>query len=1308
MSDKRIKALAIKVHPKTEPNGVEFEWDKIPQLEVFTKNIIIPEIAVDQDGNSAVNIGTIVSGIPSVFGRANLFKNALDNIQDKDAEATGLMLFYKSLLSEWKGFISCIALNYKDIESNRIHLSYSDGKGLSTTANIYEPTGAFGNMLFERQPLWCDQSLANNADKIPFIDVLSFKGNVVGGSSPDSFLFTSVSYSINEKLPFVNRQTGKFIDPLQSDLNPQELITIYGYAKHILGNIEKFRLNYANLEEFIRPEYGNISTCIQDWMNDMVVYQQAKGYLKLDQSTPPEVGPLFDYPFGILFNYSTELFGSEGIIYNENYNENDAKDKRIKFDPKDLLLPDTTEIAEIDLGKDSLITKNYLKSMPILLLAAETKGHPNEYAYFTLPLTPLALNVFGATLDALLGLSDSSNVKSRLTGIYDVNNNDGACLTVRLILYTQNGSEIVKEVLYKVTADSIKAKDILMWPNFISKQWNRYFIYSEIPHNDAKFQATPFVGNVDDDFFRIALDDKGVPLYLAKDGKATIIPEKYGNIKAQLHITSNNAVADNKYKYEIYESNKPFKGVKFAYGGVDCGFGIIRYDGSGNTQSLPVNMLNSTKTLSNAYLGIDFGSTNSSIAYYSASEKKVCESLKLTNKRVSLLSSDAKNNDKQPAREDEIFFFQNDEILTNAIKSVLTIHDPRRIVNDSKLEKESLISQAVKGGFPCFEKNLPIEIAEDNRYILGYKHGVGRAELVYNMKWSTQAIDKSYKTAYLSSLLLHVYAQLFIEGHEPKTLKWSYPSSMGKDLLIEYTVIWNSLKEISPIVGGVNLEVYPPSDLSSIDDTTGTSAWGSSADDSSFGVNVSDTSAPMATAGYEAVTSDAWGATIVAPAAGSGWGSPSAQKPKAVHIATETPPLRFDFRTLSDKESLSEASAVANYLLRPNGGHNVNPGELLLCFDIGGSTTDITALCQMNGGKAMIKQNSIRFAAERVAQATRFSPNFKNVLLKMCERKSISIEGLNAGTYKFSENTAPYYFEQVVDRLEAADFDTFYLLIAAECKEMMSVNLYVTGLIMFYAGQLVHKLRNEIVKSEDTPTEDKTRLPQIIIAFAGKGSRIFDWFRAVNPTAADDYYTKMFIRGMGGETIARQTIRPINYPSRIIDINSQRSINNADVKYEVSKGLAIPTDITEILVPKHKQAIEIIGEENFCIVTPDGQHKYLEATNSITSEMMEHIGTHFICLPPVGKPHCPRFMDFADLFYKVASSMFGLKMNAADFMAGFQDMKIENYIKGEPDFINAQKRKRDDQKQFDYVAPIIILEGMKFFEKHLLKGIQKQ
>ncbi|MVT12051.1 hypothetical protein [Chitinophaga tropicalis] len=1270
MSNK-IKALTIKVHPKTELQGVQFAWDKIPQLEVFTRNIIIPEIAVEQDGGAAVNIGTLVSGIPTVFARATLFENALNNIIDKDAEASGLMLFYKSLVSEWKGFISCLALNYKDIEVNRVPLVYSDGKKLNDTENIYEPTGAFGNALFERQPLWCDQSLADNAEKVPFIDVISFKGNVVGGTSPDCFLFTSVSYNIKGKYPFINIQSGRFVDPLKSDLRPEELKIIYGYARHILENIQQFKQHFSNLPADLRPSYENISACLQDWIKDMVKYQEQRNFARLDNHNPPEVGSLFTPPFSKLFNYSTLLFGSEGIITQEASSE-----FSIPFDPKDLLLNDSTEIAQIDFGKEGAETKHFLTNKPILLLAAETKGQPDSYAYFALPLTPLALNVFGANLDALTGLSPTSNVKSRITALYDPNDKDGEKLIIHLKLFTDTGNEIIKQVVYKVTQESIMGKDILLWPNYISKQWNRYFLFSEIPHNDAKFQATPFIGNVNDDFFRIALDEKGLPLYLAEKGRALSIP----GIKVQLHVASNNAVADNKYKYEIYESNQPFKGIKFSHAGVDCGFGIIRYKSFGNDPAFPWNMLNTTRTLSPAFLGVDFGSTNSSIAYYSDSDKMIREDLKLTNKRISLLSTDLKNNDERPAVEDEIFFFQNDEILSNSIKSVLTVHDPRRIVNEKSGQSDFLLAQAVKGGFPCFEKNLPIDSALDNRYFLAYNR-VGKAELVYNMKWSTQRIDKSYKTAYLSTLMLHVYAQLFVENHEPHTLKWSYPSSMGKDLLSEYRAIWDSLVDISPINNGVTLKTYPPSDLSDIGDVQG-STWSG-----------------------DSHTASGWGI-----ADENGWGSEvDTRKKEIVEIPFDTEPIRFDFRQLGNKESLSEACAVANYLVRPNGGYSLNPGELVLCFDIGGSTTDITALCQMSGGKAMIKQNSIRFAAERMAHATRYSPNFRTVLLKMCERKGISIQGLNKGENKFSENTAPYYFEQVLDRLEHTDFNTFYLLIAAECKEMMSVNLYITGLIMFYAGQLVHKLRTEILRSEDAPPAVKNTPPKIRIAFAGKGARIFDWFNAVDASAANTYYTQMFIRGIGGEAVARKTIMPFNQsPLKIIDINSQKGDNHTDVKYEVSKGLAIPTDITKILVPTNKQAIEILGEDHFCIVMPDGEFKYLESTNSITPEMLEHIGDYFINYPPQGSQPCPRFMDFADLFYKVASSMFGLKMSSADFMAGFHDMNIENYIKGIPEFIEAKKRKLDEQKKFDYVAPVIILEGMKFFEKHLLKGIKIQ
>ena len=332
-------------------------------------------------------------------------------------------------------------------------------------------------------------------------------------------------------------------------------------------------------------------------------------------------------------------------------------------------------------------------------------------------------------------------------------------------------------------------------------------------------------------------------------------------------------------------------------------------------------MLSVTKDLKGAKLGVDFGSTNSSIAYYSEGDNKICDNIILENRRVSLLSDDAKNNNERPAVEDEIFFFQNDKIITNSIKSVLTIHDPRRLVNENNISPDSLASQAVKGGFPCFEKNLPIENAQNNRYILGYNR-VGKAELVYNMKWSTQSIDKSYKTAYLSSLLLHVYAQLFIENHVPKTLKWSYPSSMGKDLLTSYQGIWDSLKEISPIISnGNSLKICPPSDLSDIGDTSSGSTWN---------MEGNSNSSETANSGWGSFDNNSsWGSEPTPLPIKSGWGNEETIKKKSIiDIATDLGPIRFDFKTLDDNESLTEACAVANYMVRPNGGYSLNPGEL--------------------------------------------------------------------------------------------------------------------------------------------------------------------------------------------------------------------------------------------------------------------------------------------------------------------------------------------------------------------------------------------
>jgi hypothetical protein len=1299
MAEKSLKALAIR--SKSNPPGtLEYKWDRIPSIDNFTKGIIIPELGIEKDGTSKVDIGAIVSGMPTVYARANLFRNALDNVKDKDAEVSGLLLFYKSLINEWRGLISCIALNYKDIEIQRLRLQYSDGKNIFETENIYEPLGAFGNMLFERKPLWCDQTLATNDEKIPFIDVITFKGQVIGATSPDSFLFTSVGYKITEKLPFVDVNNGKLTDPRKSDMLPEQLFTIHAFVQHIINKINDFKRAFVNVEKFLEPDYSSITGNLSDWLKEMDKYATDRGWVKPSDKpgSTPEVN-IFLAPFSTLFNHSTELYGFEGTI------SSDFFEGAIPFKPSELLLPDNTELIQFRVNKDESKDKNYLSNKPLLLMRAEEKGNNGVYCYFTLPFTPRALNVFGKNLTTVVGIEEQSALKSLITAEYEADNL-GEYVSVSLRLFTKEGSEKVLNKKYKVV-DEVSGRDILMWPNFISRKWNRYYIYNEIPHNDRLFQATPFIGDINNDEFPIILNENNEPLCLAKNGKMEDL--KNPKFKSSLLVESNGKVSDNQYQYEIYESNQPFKGIKFSYGKADniCGFAIIRYDKANKIKDLPKDWTNEMQNLAEARLGIDFGSTNSSVAYWSERDNEV-NGMTLKNRRISLLSTDVKNNDERPAVEDEVFFFQNDEIKTNAIKSVLAIHDFKRLSNPSNLAQEQLMEKEIVGGFPCFEKNLPIETSDNSKHTLKFNRA-GIAELKYNMKWSSNPLEKSHKKAYLSSLMLHIYAQLFEEGHEPSSIKWSYPSSMSTDLLNEYYDIYNSLKQISPLNNPKDLQIFSPSDLSNIN-TSGPSTWENSS--SSWGSWGNNEDQSTSTGNSWGDSSTSWDGNSSESSSGTGaWGD-EPNSTSSLQIKTDEGPLNFDFDKLNDGESITESLAVGNYFLnRPN--LNVGPSDLLLIFDVGGSTTDISVISSvikknsLETGKAMIKQNSIRWAAQRLAFATRYSKNFQSVLLRMCEKKKIKIEGLNTTPLKYNENTAPFYFEQLIDRLDDADFPDFYRLIAAECKELMSVNLYVTGMIMYYAGQLTLKLRNEIVRSSESDGkwsfQDTQSAPFINIAFAGKGARIFDWFDAINPKASKDYYTQMFLRGMGGLEVAKKTIRPFA-PDKIIKINEIKLEDNADVKYEVSKGLARPTD--KILVPKEKKAIEILGEDGFCIFNPNGNREKLTFSNSITSEMMEHLGSVFIKDNQPGLPPCPRFMEFADLFYKVSNSMFGFNMSKEEFNEGFNNMNIEAFIRQDPDYIRAQK-KRNKGEKFGYIAPIFVMEGIKFFEERILKAIKK-
>lgn len=415
-------------------------------------------------------------------------------------------------------------------------------------------------------------------------------------------------------------------------------------------------------------------------------------------------------------------------------------------------------------------------------------------------------------------------------------------------------------------------------------------------------------------------------------------------------------------------------------------------------------------------------------------------------------------------------------------------------------------------------------------------------------------------------------------------------------------------------------------------------------------------------------------------------------KPDDPNRVIEYKPQRL-FQNPSDNYSLTEANSVANYMSSRYGN---DKGILNLCFDIGGSTTDISALFKLRTGLTMIKQNSIRFAAQRVSGASRQVKGFEKVLNQICDQFGIKVLGLNKGDNRFTPDTAPYYFDQIVDLLTDEQLPSFYRLIQAECPQLMWVNLYVTGLLLYYAGQISHKLIDDIFHtSPEELLPGSANRPYIRVTFAGKGSRLLQWLATIHPEVAQQYYFQLFVQGYGGQQAITGTLG--DWPR----IELPTLENSKDIKYEVSKGLA--KNNTELCNPKDDTPSEIIGEAGFTLTTRNNESVAVDYVNSITPEMIEHIGEYF---DPDRSNPCQKFYEFCDIFYSAAKQLFDLDISQDVFMEGFKNMNIVQYVQSLPEFHRAQSEKATNKGEFDFVAPIIILEGMKFYDDYLLKALK--
>ncbi len=1303
------KALVIDVVQRSKPIGEANQWNELTTASTFIRDIITPEL-----GENA-NVGTLVSGIPTAFARVDLFKAAFNSLStNEQTTSRNLVAYYSELVNEWRGFVAAIALDYTNIKVKRIDLAYSDGKTITETTNIYEPTGAFGNMLLERKERWCEQNVADNNVKVPYLNLIKYYNHVVGATAPESLLFTSSEYSVTEEeLPWVDKRTYRFIDPLRSDLTQDQVISLYAYVKHLLDKLSGFQKYFP---QELDVETGGVRTNLEQWKRDIEEYARRYNHDAIEAGAIPPVELDFSGPFKALFNYKDLLYGAEGQI-----SENKGKiEGAVGFNPRELLLPEGAKIARIPLDLEFIKAPQKLKEMPIFMLTAEKKGSPGEYAFFALPLSAQGLNVFGKSIGPLVGVTlEGMQVDSSLTAVFDPERREDNLL-VTLMIKTQSGTIRSYNQHYTTgSSEAMNNKDILIWPNFISKQWNKYYLYSELPHNSTMntYKAFPFVGDPKDPFFRILTDENKNPILLAEQSKI-IAPEKMVN--AELLVTSGNAVAENPYKYEIYRSDKPFKGIRLqAPGGEEGGYLIVNYTGEYDSHASLPRDLRAHCVLEEVTVGFDFGSTNTSIAYSTLNGEP--QGFCFTNQRVSLFGHE-RPGARNGLRENKVLFFQGctAPLKSNAIHSVLTLHNANRLRNLEPGESNaSRLSKEVVGGFPCFMDNLPVVSVTSDKICLRYPN-IGTIEQIHNMKWVDSDEEKAHKKAYLCTLMLQVYAELFLLKKVPTAVRWSYPSSMSSTLLSSYKLIWDELKRLQPVMKddeNGNYKVYPLeiSMAKNEYNRNENNGLGSNPMQGGFGTGSKSRFGGLVANPYSNGLQQPQADPLqmyanpqqqqmqgypqqMPSGTRSMFGNSQQQAPVYPNLFPDQPNRVIEyhpqplFSNADQFFSLTEANAVANFVSQKQGDRVKN---LYLCFDIGGSTTDISALYRLNSGLTMIKQNSIRFAAQRVSEATRYvTTGFKKVLTQSCENFNITILGLNNGECRFSSETAPYYFNQIVDKLDDNQLPDFYNIIAAECPQLMWINMYVTGLLLFYAGQIASKLVDDIAhtsKNELDPTYNI--LPNVTVVFAGKGSRLLQWLTTTKGEAGEVYYNQLFEEGYIGN---RQTFPHI----KSLEIEYPTINNSEDIKYEVSKGLAKST--TQLCNPADDTPSEIIGESGFTVRSLDDKIYPVEFVNSISPEMMESIGNRF---NPDGSITGEKFFQFCKTFYNAAQQFFDMNVSMNVFMEGIQNMNIVQYVQNLPEFMEATNNKRRNNR-FDFVAPIIILEGMKFYDNYLLKSLR--
>ncbi len=740
------KALLIKSYTNIT-TGTQGQWNELNMAASYIQGIETGKIL---EGITAEKLGALISGVPTPWARAKLFKFALQMLAtpDPNINTSGLQQFYELLYGEWKGLLAVIAL-FPD------RIRFSKPVTMDVKGDDYDIAAAFGRMLFEDSDVWSNQdALAKNPSSQPYIHLIYYRDKLVGGTSPMTGVFTGVDYTrLGEDASDISwYREGKFEDPTRF-LSPDQLQKVYLFIKNMNGNLGSF-------EEKINSQRGNkqpmdlngFKQMSRKWEDEL--RKKGRGNLR-DKGPIPKYGTL-ECPFSLLFKSDVPVYLKPDFTFTYT---NDG-DYQLIGDIQNLLSEDKYVIG----WAEDVAERPKLSEGPIFFLQVKDlqDGSTN---YFSLPLSERGVDIFKNSLSSLLGYTEGGNT-SLAASITDAGQ-----LAVTLVVEIDGQKVTLNTREYEIDWLTDQGR-VIMWPNFVSEKWNKYYLYSEFTA-DAKEQFTPifrwqgeFVKNINN-------------VFLTADYNPSPDEEKVVEIKRL--ITYPAGQGEDLPKYNIISSDKPLAGlsasVKDTGKDVHAGFLIFRPQIIEDRTTFDIK--------GTAIVGIDFGSNNTCV-YYNENDKGAMP-VQFDNYRSVLIGKE--NSDiKAIAENNELLFFTNYPSDNGQIKSWLHEHDTRyNCYNET---------EEIAGGVPVNRPN--VFVREMDQYEIKTQAGI----LHYNMKWLDNDKGLQKKRAFLKSIWLNVCAFLYKNKLRPEEIEWSFPGSMMEADRTDLEKIFEELCKITPITIG--------------------------------------------------------------------------------------------------------------------------------------------------------------------------------------------------------------------------------------------------------------------------------------------------------------------------------------------------------------------------------------------------------------------------------------------------------------------------------------------------------------------------